>query len=115
MRKGKDSNMEFQNRYLCPAVDWSIGLQTDDVMNKFTLHTPANHTLTSPSLPRPHLQSRNFMDALLAFWPGLQVLLGDVRPAVETHEMLYQVMQRHTFIPEAFTQDFQVSCESFCD
>ncbi|XP_037977971.2 ER degradation-enhancing alpha-mannosidase-like protein 3 isoform X1 [Plutella xylostella] len=57
---------------------------------------------------RPHLQSRNFMDALLAFWPGLQVLLGDVRPAVETHEMLYQVMQRHTFIPEAFTQDFQV-------
>ncbi|CAH2240998.1 jg15130, partial [Pararge aegeria aegeria] len=45
---------------------------------------------------RPHLQSRNFMDALLAFWPGLQVMLGDVRPAVETHEMLYQVMQRHT-------------------
>lgn len=57
---------------------------------------------------RPHLQSRNFMDALLAFWPGLQVLLGDVRPAVETHEMLYQVMQRHTFLPEAFTSDFQV-------
>ncbi|XP_047524243.1 ER degradation-enhancing alpha-mannosidase-like protein 3 [Pieris napi] len=57
---------------------------------------------------RPHLQSRNFMDALLAFWPGLQVLLGDVKPAVETHEMLYQVMQRHTFIPEAFTSDFQV-------
>lgn len=48
------------------------------------------------------------MDALLAFWPGLQVLLGDMRPAVETHEMLYQVMQRHTFIPEAFTSDFQV-------
>ncbi|XP_041986540.1 ER degradation-enhancing alpha-mannosidase-like protein 3 [Aricia agestis] len=57
---------------------------------------------------RPHLQSRNFMDALLAFWPGLQVLLGEVQPAVETHEMLYQVMQRHTFIPEAFTSDFQV-------
>ncbi|XP_053623709.1 ER degradation-enhancing alpha-mannosidase-like protein 3 [Plodia interpunctella] len=57
---------------------------------------------------RPHLQSRNFMDALQAFWPGLQVLLGDVQPAVETHEMLYQVMQRHTFIPEAFTSDFQV-------
>lgn len=48
------------------------------------------------------------MDALLAFWPGLQVLMGDIKPAVETHEMLYQVMQRHTFIPEAFTTDFQV-------
>lgn len=48
------------------------------------------------------------MDALLAFWPGLQVLKGDIKPAVETHEMLYQVMQRHNFIPEAFTTDFQV-------
>ncbi|XP_072930497.1 ER degradation-enhancing alpha-mannosidase-like protein 3 isoform X6 [Epargyreus clarus] len=57
---------------------------------------------------RPHLQSRNFMDALLAFWPGVQVMMGDLRPAVEIHEMLYQVMQRHTFIPEAFTSDFQV-------
>lgn len=54
------------------------------------------------------------MDALLAFWPGLQVLLGDVRPAVETHEMLYQVMQRHTFIPEAFTSDLQVSYINRC-
>lgn len=57
---------------------------------------------------RPHTNSRNYMDALLAFWPGLQVLKGDIKPAVETHEMLYQVMQRHKFIPEAFTTDFQV-------
>jgi len=57
---------------------------------------------------RPHTNSRNFMDALLAFWPGLQVLKGDLKPAVETHEMLYQVMQRHNFLPEAFTTDFQV-------
>lgn len=57
---------------------------------------------------RPHAKSRNFMDALLAFWPGLQVLSGDLKPAVQTHEMLYQVMQMHTFIPEAFTFDFQV-------
>ncbi|XP_043278333.1 ER degradation-enhancing alpha-mannosidase-like protein 3 [Venturia canescens] len=57
---------------------------------------------------RPYTNSKNFMDALLAFWPGLQVLKGDIKPAVETHEMLYQVMQRHNFIPEAFTTDFQV-------
>lgn len=37
-----------------------------------------------------------------------KVLKGDIKPAVETHEMLYQVMQRHNFIPEAFTTDFQV-------
>lgn len=57
---------------------------------------------------KPHSKSRNFMDALLAFWPGLQVLSGDLKPAVQTHEMLYQVMQMHTFIPEAFTFDFQI-------
>lgn len=57
---------------------------------------------------RPHAKSRNFMDALLAFWPGLQVLSGDLKPAVQTHEMLYQVMQMHNFIPEAFTIDFQI-------
>lgn len=38
----------------------------------------------------------------------MQVLKGDLKPAVETHEMLYQVMQKHNFIPEAFTTDFQV-------
>lgn len=38
----------------------------------------------------------------------VQVLKGDLKPAVETHEMLYQVMQKHNFIPEAFTTDFQV-------
>lgn len=57
---------------------------------------------------RPHTKSKNFMDALLAFWPGLQVLSGDLKPAVQTHEMLYQVMQMHTFLPEAFTYDFQI-------
>lgn len=57
---------------------------------------------------RPHTNSRNFMDSLLAFWPGLQVLKGDIKPAIETHEMLYQVMQRHNLLPEAFTIDFQV-------
>ena len=29
-----------------------------------------------------------------------QVLKGDIRPAIETHEILYQVMQKHNFLPE---------------
>ena len=57
---------------------------------------------------KPLVASRNFMDSLLAFWPGLQVLSGDLKPAVEIHEMLYQVIQKHRFLPEAFTHDFQV-------
>lgn len=57
---------------------------------------------------KPTSNSRAFMDALFAFWPGLQVLKGDIKPAIEVHEMLYQVMQRHNFLPEAFTTDFRV-------
>lgn len=57
---------------------------------------------------RPQSQAKNFMDSLLAFWPGLQVLKGDLKPAIETHELLYQITQLHNFLPEAFTTDFSV-------
>eukprot|EP00095_Tigriopus_kingsejongensis_P009960 maker-scaffold17_size721972-snap-gene-1.25 protein:Tk09960 transcript:maker-scaffold17_size721972-snap-gene-1.25-mRNA-1 annotation:"er degradation-enhancing alpha-mannosidase-like 3" len=57
---------------------------------------------------RPQTSSKHFIDSLGAFWPGLQVLMGDVKPAIESHEILYQIMQRHNFIPEAFTTDYQV-------
>ncbi|KAK9881411.1 hypothetical protein WA026_016301 [Henosepilachna vigintioctopunctata] len=84
-------------------------------LNRFNRHYNAvmkyisqGPMLLDVHMHRPHTKSRNFMDALLAFWPGLQVLKGDIKPAIETHEMLYQVMQRHKFIPEAFTTDFQV-------
>ena len=52
---------------------------------------------------RPHTTSKHFIDALGAFWPGLQVLMGDLKPAIESHEILYQIMQRHNFIPEVNT------------
>ncbi|KAK6060332.1 PA domain protein [Cooperia oncophora] len=42
---------------------------------------------------RPTVATRSFMDALLAFWPALQVLKGDVKRAIEMHEMLFQVVQ----------------------
>ena len=57
---------------------------------------------------RPHTNSKHFVDALGAFWPGLQVLMGDLKPAIEQHEVLYQIMKRHNFLPEAVTADFQV-------
>lgn len=72
---------------------------------KYINHGPM---LYDVHMHRPHSKSKHFMDALLAFWPGLQVLMGDLKPAVQTHEMLYQVMQMHKFIPEAFTYDFQI-------
>ncbi|GAB6023426.1 ER degradation-enhancing alpha-mannosidase-like protein 2 [Chamberlinius hualienensis] len=92
-----------------------ILLGDDTYLDRFNKHYSAvmkyvsqGPMLVDVHMHRPHTNTRNFMDSLLAFWPGLQVLKGDIKPAIETHEMLYQVMQRHNFLPEAFTTDFQV-------
>ncbi|KAK7089469.1 hypothetical protein V1264_024679 [Littorina saxatilis] len=90
-------------------------LGDDNYLHRFNKHYDAvmrymsqGPLLLDVHMHKPNSISRNFMDALLAFWPGLQVLKGDLVPAIETHEMLYHVMQRHNFIPEAFTTDFRV-------
>jgi len=57
---------------------------------------------------RPNRVAKGFMDALSAFWPGLQVLKGDLRSAISTHAMFYEVIRRHSYLPEAFTTDLQV-------
>jgi mannosidase alpha-like ER degradation enhancer 2 len=41
-------------------------------------------------------------NSLQAFWPGLQVLAGDVEPAVRTHKAFYTVWKRYGFTPEGF-------------
>lgn len=46
---------------------------------------------------RPNTNSKHFVDALGAFWPGLQVLMGDLKPAIEQHEVLYQIMKGTIF------------------
>lgn len=47
---------------------------------------------------KPQIASRSYMDALLAFWPGVQVLKGDLRSAIEMHEMLYIVVKVYKLI-----------------
>lgn len=37
---------------------------------------------------RPTSNSKHFADSLGAFWPGLQVLMGDLKPAIEQHEVI---------------------------
>ncbi|XP_076836849.1 ER degradation-enhancing alpha-mannosidase-like protein 3 [Brachyhypopomus gauderio] len=64
--------------------------------------------LLSVHMHNPTVNVRGLMDSLLAFFPGLQVLRGDLKPAIETHEMLYQVTKQHKFLPEAFTTEFRV-------
>ncbi|KAL3872065.1 hypothetical protein ACJMK2_040022 [Sinanodonta woodiana] len=92
-----------------------ILLGDDTYLERFNKHYDAimkyvsqGPMLVDVHMHRPLSTSKHFMDALLAFWPGLQVLKGDIQPAIETHEMLYQVVQKHNFLPEAFTNDFRV-------
>ena len=44
---------------------------------------------------RPTSNSKHFADSLGAFWPGLQVLMGDLKPAIEQHEVRFLRMQTH--------------------
>lgn len=41
-------------------------------------------------------------NSLQAFWPGLQVLAGDVDPAIRTHAAFYSVWKKYGFTPEGF-------------
>lgn len=92
-----------------------ILLGDDEFLERFSKHYEAimkyisnGPLLVDVNMNSPGKISKNFMDSLLAFWPGLQVLWGDIAPAIDTHEMLYHVTQEHNFLPEAFTLDFKV-------
>ncbi|KAL1562106.1 Alpha-mannosidase I mns4, variant 2 [Salvia divinorum] len=41
-------------------------------------------------------------NSLQAFWPGLQVLAGDIEPAIKTHTAFFSVWKRYGFTPEGF-------------
>lgn len=109
---GVGAGIDSYYEYLLKAY---VLLGDESYLQRFNKHYSAvmkyisqGPMLLDVHMHRPHTTSSNFMSSLLAFWPGLQVLKGDIKPAIETHEMLYQVIQRHNFLPEAFTTDFQV-------
>ena len=56
----------------------------------------------------PSSHSMPYTDALVAFWPGLQALMGDLKPAIIYHQVLHHIVRRNHFIPEAFKANYQV-------
>lgn len=92
-----------------------ILLGDDSYLEKFNKHYAAikkyvhqGYMLVDVMMHQPDRPIRAFVDALQAFWPGLQVLKGDLKPAIETHEMLYNVAKKYKFLPEAFTTNFDL-------
>ena len=105
---GIDSYYEYIAKAYILLGDEEYGRRWHTHYSNIMKYIGQRHVLQDVHMHRPTTTSKQFIDALGAFWPGLQVLMGDLKPAIENHEVLYQVMQRHDFIPEAFTSDFQV-------
>ncbi|CAB1331401.1 unnamed protein product [Coregonus sp. 'balchen'] len=114
---GVGAGIDSYYEYLLKAY---ILLGDDLFLQRFNIHYASiMKYISQPPLlldvhiHKPLLPARTWMDSLLAFFPGLQVLKGDIRPAIETHEMLYQVTKKHNFLPEAFTTDFRATKDPY--
>ncbi|KAH8106187.1 alpha-mannosidase [Cristinia sonorae] len=46
-------------------------------------------------------------DSLSAFWPGLQVLAGDIENAIKSHMIYWNLWQAHSGLPEVYDMKFQ--------
>ncbi|CAL1367767.1 unnamed protein product [Linum trigynum] len=47
------------------------------------------------------------LTSLQAFWPGLQVLVGDVRAANSSHREFFSVWEKYGVLPERYLLDYQ--------
>lgn len=51
-------------------------------------------------------QAYSTIDSLSAFWPGLQVLGGDVQNAIKSHLTYWNIWRRHSGLPEVWDAQF---------
>ena len=97
-------------------------LNDNELLNRFNLHynsllkyTTLNSNdgmtigdgsfMKTVHMHMPTRQAKSYIDSLLAFWPGLQVMKGDIKGAIKMHETLYQIVKKHGFLPEAVLFD----------
>ena len=66
----------------------------NDFMKQGDVYVDVNMEVAKPTL--------QWMTALSAFWPGLQVLYGHVAAASRTMVMFYNLWKKYGFIPEAY-------------
>ncbi|KAI0347071.1 alpha-mannosidase [Trametopsis cervina] len=51
----------------------------------------------------------NTVDSLSAFWPGLQVLAGDVENAIQSHMTYWNLWKKFAGLPEVWDMNYQVA------
>ncbi|KAF7313730.1 alpha-1,2-Mannosidase [Mycena chlorophos] len=49
------------------------------------------------------------VDSLSAFWPGLQVLAGDVQSAIKLHLLYYNLWRKHSGLPEVYDTNYKTA------
>ncbi|KAJ2931770.1 hypothetical protein H1R20_g5450, partial [Candolleomyces eurysporus] len=49
------------------------------------------------------------VDSLSAFWPGLQVLAGDLENAIRSHLLYYNLWKQHSGMPEVYDTNYRVA------
>ncbi|KAJ3573862.1 hypothetical protein NP233_g2134 [Leucocoprinus birnbaumii] len=47
------------------------------------------------------------VDSLSAFWPGLQVLAGDIQSAIKLHMLYYNLWREHSGLPEVYDTTYK--------
>jgi len=60
------------------------------------------------NMHQPGVITRKHLDSLQMFWPGLQVLHGDVTKAIPMHKMHHTLSLKYDFPPEGYTTDLEV-------
>ncbi|KAF9247222.1 glycoside hydrolase family 47 protein [Melanogaster broomeanus] len=67
--------------------------------------SPDGHWFRSVN-PHTGDQAYTTIDSLSAFWPGLQVLGGDVQNAIKSHLIYWNIWRRHSGLPEVWDVHF---------
>ncbi|KAH6914987.1 alpha mannosidase-like protein [Coprinopsis sp. MPI-PUGE-AT-0042] len=49
------------------------------------------------------------VDSLSAFWPGLQVLAGDLEAAIKLHMLYWNMWKHHSGLPEVYDTNYRVA------
>ncbi|XP_055351913.1 ER degradation-enhancing alpha-mannosidase-like protein 3 isoform X2 [Paramacrobiotus metropolitanus] len=102
---GSDSYYEY-------VLKAYILLGDDTYLHRFHQHYAAllkyvlrGANMLDVHMHQPSATSKPYLDALIAFFPGLQVLYGDIEPAKISYQTLHKVVDRYKFLPEAFTAE----------
>jgi mannosidase alpha-like ER degradation enhancer 1 len=49
------------------------------------------------------------LDSLSAFWPGLQVLAGDIENAIKSHMFFWNLWQQYSGLPEVWDINYKTA------